>query len=121
VGFGLLLHSPLPARSIKSFHRCNQKQTLFQPGHQLGNREVPGLIPGWDLSTAVVSLGKKLYPHCLSHTQLLNSDTLCVLFRAQLKNSLLADAAFPVRITEEKKERNHAKPLCFYRIVNKRL
>ena len=25
----------------------------------------PGSIPGWDLSTDVVSLGKKLYPHCL--------------------------------------------------------
>ena len=64
---------------------------LKLPGHQPGNREVPpGWVrfrPSWDLSTAVVSLGKKLYLHCLSHTQLqlLNSGTLCVMFR---KNSL---------------------------------
>jgi len=38
-------------------------------------------------SAAVVSLGKKLYSHCLSH-QLLNREhiVLCI-FRAQLKNS----------------------------------
>jgi len=43
-------------------------------GHQPGNYEVPGLVPGfdsagWDLSTAVASLGKKLYPHYLSYRE----------------------------------------------------
>ena len=31
-----------------------------------------GSIPSSDPSTAVVSLGKKLYPHCPSHNQLSN-------------------------------------------------
>ena len=61
-----------------------------------------GSIPGWDLSTAVVSLGKKLYPHCLSHTQLLNRGSYIVCHvQGSAEKQPLADAAFPVKITEK--------------------
>jgi len=49
-------------------------------GHQPGNHEVPSLVLGFDSwlgpPTAVVSLGKKLYPYFLSHTHLSNWDLL---------------------------------------------
>jgi len=59
------------------------------------------------LSAAVVSLGKKLYSHCLSHpaVKLGTYIVLCVI-RAQLKNSspCIADAVIPVEKSQKKKK-----------------
>ena len=42
-----------------------------------GNHKVPGSMPSWGLSAAVVSLGKKLAPIAWA-TQLLNQDNIGV-------------------------------------------
>jgi len=57
------------------------------------------------LSAAVVSLGKKLYSHCLSRPAVKPGKycILCVI-RAQLKSSSIADAVIPVKISTTKKE-----------------
>jgi len=52
------------------------------------------------LSAAVVSLGKKLYSHCLSHPAI-KPGKYCTLW-AQLKNSLIADAVIPVKKSQKK-------------------
>ena len=52
-------------------------------------------IPELGLATTVVSMSKKLYPHCSSHPAV-KLGTYCILYiRAQLKNSLWADAVLP--------------------------
>ena len=63
--------------------------------------EVPGSIPELGLATTVVSLSKKLYPHCSSHSAV-KPGKYCI--RAQLKNSLQADAVLPGEITCQKRE-----------------
>jgi len=50
------------------------------------------------LSAVVVSLGKKLYSHCLSYPAV-KPGTYCILsvIRAQLKSRSIADVAIPVK------------------------
>ena len=73
------------------------------PGHQPGNREVPGLVLGFDSWLGpfycCCFLRQETLPQLPKPYIAVNRDTLCVMFRAQLKNN----AAFPVKITEEKK------------------
>jgi len=55
------------------------------------------------LSAAVVSLGKKLYSHCLSHPAVkLGTFAYCVI-RGQLKSSSIADVVVPVKKKGKKK------------------
>jgi len=47
---------------------CADGSSSKLPGHLSGNDKVPGLMPMQSgLSAAVISLGKKLYSHFLSH------------------------------------------------------
>ena len=61
-----------------------------QSWHWCGNWKVPGSMPGFDsqLLLHVVSLGKKVYPHCLSHPAVKLAEHLNVGSGHTLKCSL---------------------------------
>jgi len=52
---------------------------------------------------AVVSLGKKLYSHCLSHPAV-KPGKYCII-RAQLKSNFIADIVIPVKMSKNQKNR----------------
>jgi len=53
-----------------------------------------GLIPGWGPATAVISLGKKLYPQPIASA--INWDLLYDIDQGTAEKQSLADAIIPV-------------------------
>jgi len=67
------------------------------------------------LSAAVVSLGKKLYSHCLSHPAV-KPGTYCIVQSGIAEKQLsIADVVIPVKKPQKKKEKKryaHQKYSC---------